>query len=309
MNRFEVTFESAGERCAAWLYRPSQSGGTGDASAPCVVLAHGFGGVREAGLDAFAERFADAGLTALVFDYRHFGASGAEPRQLLDIGRQHEDWRAAVAFARSLDGVDPERIALWGTSFSGGHVFEVAAGDERVAAVVAQAPFLDGPRTLRLVPGPTLARLTAAGVEDELRRLRGREPRYVPLVGPPGSLAAMTSPDAEPGYRAMVPTGSPWRNEAAARIALRIGTYRPGRAAARLRCPLLVCVCDHDRVTPPDPAWRAAGAAPRGEIRRYPLGHFDIYLGEGFERAVADQIEFLDRHLLGAGGEARAEAA
>src|ERR1035441_8186503 len=107
-------------------------------------MAHGWTGVREQRLDAYAERFAAAGLAALVFDYRHFGASGGEPRQLLDIGRQLADWRAAIAYVRGLEGIDPERIALWGSSFSGGHVIELAARDHRIAAVVAQMPFVDG---------------------------------------------------------------------------------------------------------------------------------------------------------------------
>jgi dienelactone hydrolase len=85
MQRSDVTFESAGTRCAAWLYRPVESGG---GPAPCVVLAHGFSGVRDQRLDAYAERFAQAGLAALVFDYRYFGDSDGEPRQLLDIRRQ-----------------------------------------------------------------------------------------------------------------------------------------------------------------------------------------------------------------------------
>ena len=297
MERSEVTFASGGERCAGWLFRPEAAARGGTAEVPCVVLAHGFGGVREARLDAYAERFAGAGLAALVFDYRHFGASGGKPRQVIDIAGQHADWRAAVAFARSLERIDARRIALWGTSFSGGHVVEVAASDPEVAAVVSQAPFLDGLVTLRALPGGVLARLTRAGLDDEWRRLRGRERRLVRVVGPPGSLAAMTTPDAEPGYRALVPADSSWRNEVAAGIALRVGAYRPVRAAARVECPLLVCVCDRDLITPPGPAWRVARAAPRGEIRRYPLGHFDIYFGAAFERTVADQLEFLGRQL------------
>src|SRR3954453_69051 len=106
MGREQADFTSDGARCAAWLYRPEGGG-----EAPCVVMAHGFSGVREQRLDAFAERFAAAGLAALVFDYRHFGASEGEPRQLLDIKRQLADWRAAVAYARSLDAIDPDRIA------------------------------------------------------------------------------------------------------------------------------------------------------------------------------------------------------
>src|SRR5919202_566943 len=114
MERTDDRFDSGDTDCAAWLY--------GSLPAPLIVMGHGLGAVREMRLDAYAQRFAAAGFAALVFDYRHFGASGGEPRQLLDVRRQLEDWRAAVAFARTVDGIDPERVALWGTSFSGGHV-------------------------------------------------------------------------------------------------------------------------------------------------------------------------------------------
>ena len=296
MDRRDVTFPSGGDTCAAWLYRPG-----GDGPHPIVVLAHGFGGVRDARLWAYAERFAAAGMAALVFDYRHFGGSGGSPRQLLDVGRQLDDWRAAVAFARGLDGVDPDRVAIWGTSFGGGHVAVLAAEDHRVAAAISQGPFLDGLWALRAAGPRNILRLTVAGLRDEAARLRGRPPYMLPVVGPPGSTAAMNSPDAEPGYRALFPPEIEFRNEVAARIGLRVGLYRPIRYAKRVACPWLVCVVDGDVITPPQPALKAAGLAPRGEARRYPGGHFDIYVGELFERIVADQLEFLDRHLLRAG--------
>src|ERR1035438_3061751 len=102
--RQDKTFLSEGTACAAWLYRPD-----GVANPPIVVLAHGFAAFRDLRLDAYAERFAQAGYAALVFDYRHWGASEGEPQRVLDIGRQHADWRAAVAYARSLGGVDTAR--------------------------------------------------------------------------------------------------------------------------------------------------------------------------------------------------------
>jgi alpha-beta hydrolase superfamily lysophospholipase len=264
-----------------------------------VVLAHGFGGVRTARLDAFAERFAAAGFASLVFDYRHFGDSGGEPRQLLDIDLQLEDWRSAVRFVRSLDGVDGERVAVWGTSFSGGHVAVIAAEDHRIAAAISQAPFLDGVATLRAAGPRNMLRLTVAGLRDEVRRLRGREPYRIPLVGPPGTVASMNSPDAEPGYRALFAPGTEFVNEASARVGLKVGLYRPIRRATQIACPWLVCVCDRDVVTPPEPAVKAATRAARGEVRRYDAQHFDIYVDPLFERAVSDQVAFLTQHLPG----------
>jgi uncharacterized protein len=260
-------------------------------------MAHGFGGVRDAGLDAFAGRFADAGILAFAFDYRHFGESGGEPRQLLSVGRQLADWRAAIEHVRGLEEVDADRIALWGTSFSGGHVIQLASEGAGVAACIAQIPFVDGiPVTMAQGVRQSL-RLTLAGLRDLARAATGRAPFTLPIVGPPRSLAALTTPDAEPGYQAIVPEGSSWRNEVAARVLLQVPLYRPGRRAAHIECPLLIAIARDDRVTPPEPARRVARRAPRGELVEFDGGHFDLYRGEPFERLVAAETAFLQRQL------------
>jgi pimeloyl-ACP methyl ester carboxylesterase len=269
-------------------------------------MAHGIGGTKDSGLLPFAQAFAAAGLSVLLFDYRCFGGSSGEPRQLASPERHREDYRAAVAFARNLDGVDPDRVVLWGTSWSGAHVVYVAADDPAVAAVIAQTPDLDGIRTLREIARYAgwgqLIRVTAEGVKDQLGAMRGREPRMIPLVGPPGSLAAMSSEEAEPGYKVIA--GPSWRNEVMARAALEEGRNRAISVIDRVRCPILVQIADRDSIAPPPgaraAAWRAKG---RVEVREYPCAHFDIYVGEWRERAIEDQLHFLRRHLAAAGAE------
>ncbi|MFZ0833656.1 MAG: alpha/beta fold hydrolase [Mycobacterium sp.] len=290
--RDDVRIPSHGEQLAAYLYRPEAT----DGDAPCVVMAHGFSATRDDGLPGYAEAFRDAGFVVVVFDYRHFGASTGEPRQLLDIARQHDDYRAVVAWARSLDGVDPGRIVLWGSSLSGGHVLAVAATDPRVAAVIAQAPFTDGIPTLRLVPLRNTLHLLWAGIRDQVGAWLSASPRLVPAVGDPGDFAAMTAAEAKPGFEAIVGQNSKWRNEFSARLALRLGFYRPGLKAPRLAMPLLMCVCEKDATTPVAPAVKAAERAPRAEIRHYPYGHFDIYHDP---KAKADQVAFLRRTVQG----------
>jgi pimeloyl-ACP methyl ester carboxylesterase len=294
LSRADVSFPSGDVECAGWLYSPADAGPGARAA---VVLGHGLGAVREMRLDAYAERFAAAGYVCLAFDYRHFGGSGGEPRQLLDVGRQLEDWVAAVGFVRGVDGVDPERVAVFGSSFGGGHAILTAARDERIAAAIAQCPFTDGFASA-LTPGPvSTAKVGRFALRDELSRLRGREPVRVALAGPPRSAALMPTVDADAEFPALVPPGSTFVNAVAARVALRIPWYRPGRAAARVRAPILFCVCERDSVAPARATLRHAGRAPRGEVVRYPIGHFEIYRGEAFERAVADQLEFLRRNL------------
>ena len=280
VQRLDVGFSSGEETCAAWLYVPDGAG-----RVPGVVLAHGWTGVRERRLDVYAERFVFGGARGpgvRLPVLRRQLPGDPRPGLLLRHQAPLADWAAAIAFVRSRAEVDPGRVALWGTSFSGGHVMETAARDRRVTAVVAQVPFADGLRNLPRL-GPALAvRLVAAGVRDQFGAVFGRPPHMVPSVGPPGSVAVMTTPDAEPGFRAIDPLGSTWRNEAAARVALRVGSYRPGRHAGRIAAPILFALAEEDAITPTVFAQAAAGRAPNAEVRTYPGGHFDIYVGATF---------------------------
>jgi pimeloyl-ACP methyl ester carboxylesterase len=294
--RRDVEFSSRGTCCRAWLYTPANKTSR---ALPCIVMAHGLGGTRGSGLEPFAERFAAAGYLVLLFDYRHFGDSDGAPRQLLTVGRQLDDWRAAVACARRLEGIDPARIALWGTSLSSGHVLTLAAADPQLAAVIAQNPMTDGlAAVLQLVRhaglGPLL-RLAARALADHGRALLGLSPVFVPVVARSGELAPLSGDKAYAGYMALVPRD--WRNQMSARMALTLALYRPVLKARQLRCPALIQACMQDQAV----CARAAVAYARragAELRQYEhMDHFDIYVGEDFERAVGDQLEFLARVL------------
>jgi pimeloyl-ACP methyl ester carboxylesterase len=263
------------------------------------VLAHGISGVKSLRLDTYAERFAQRGYLAMTFDYRHFGASTGEPRGLVDIALQLEDWRSAVAFARTIDGADPERVILWGTSFGGGHVMVTAADDHRVAAVIAQCPFSDGLATAKATPKKATLRLMRLALQDRVAAVFGRPPVRMAIVGAPGEVAVMTSPDSLTGFRAIyAAAGVPFEiPQIPARLFLRTPGYRPGLRAVDVTSPLLISLCERDVVTPAKQTEELARRAPRGEIKRYDAGHFDIYVGDMFETVVADQIEFLERHV------------
>jgi pimeloyl-ACP methyl ester carboxylesterase len=240
----------------------------------------------------------------LAFDYRRLGESGGHPRQIVRIPEQLDDWRAALAYARRLPEVDPRRIAIWGFSISGGHVFNVAATDGALAAAIAHSPAADGMDAARnaMRSTPLLAglRLHIAALRDVLSTAFGGEPVLVPLTGPSGSVASITTPDALHGPKALNPDGAHhWQQEVAARSAIRVAYYRPGRVAKRIRMPLLVLAYDADGVTPPGPAIRAAQEAPRGEFVRLPGGHYEAFMG-GHARALEVLLAFLRRHLVDA---------
>jgi uncharacterized protein len=291
--RQKVRFPSGRTECAAWLY-PGTNGG-------CVIMTGGFAVTKEPGTDLFAGRFNDAGFAVLAFDYRCFGESGGRPRQVARFRDQIADWQAAIAYAASLPEVDPAKLAIWSFSASGGHVFRVAARNPQLAAAIAQSPNADGPaaarNAARFQKPLAMARFAVRGILDALGSLIGRPPLLVPLTAKPGTVALLTTPDALDGDRALNAASYPdWRREVAARSALRTGFYRPGRAASRVRCPLLVVVCNDDESALAEPAARAARRAPRAELVRLPGGHYAPFLG-AHERAVQAELSFL-RHNL-----------
>jgi uncharacterized protein len=288
MDRLNVSFESGALRCRAWFYPVATN--TEQPSA-CVVLGHGFGCVRRLGLDAFCRNFQAGGVAALAFDYRHFGESEGEPRQLIDIGCQLEDWRAAIAFARSLATLDGDRIALWGTSLGGAHAIVTAAADPRVAAVVAQVPYIGGLKFALRTGLVHSLRLALAGLRDELYARRGREPYYIPLYGPPGTLAGIAA--AGVLDRVTMLTEGSVDNRYTPRVGLRLGGYRPMAKLDRVDCPVLICAAEHEAAR-----WGAVAATSRVTVRRYEVGPFEIYDGPVQERVADEQRNFLTAQLL-----------
>lgn len=282
-----VTFRSGEVDCVGHWYGHATAG-----VRPCVVLCAGFTGTQDTpSIVATAQAFAAAGHLALTFDYRNFGLSGGEPRQVVDVPGQLQDVAAAVAAARGHSGVDPDGVVLWGTSLGGGHAVTVAAGDPRIAAVVAQVPFNGFPRRVGGRSSRATVRLLAAMVTDALRGALGRGPSYIPVVGGPGDLAVMASAEAQRAVEAMdSPT---WRNEVAPRSLLGLMRYEPGDRAADLRMPLLVSIGEHDRETLGEDTAELAQKAPRGSLRTYPWAHFDFYRPEVRATVVADQLDFL----------------
>lgn len=295
----EVSFLSGGVRCSAWHLAATGAESPDSGGRACVVMAHGFGGTKDTGLLEYAEGFAAAGLDVLVFDYRGFGASDGFPRQRVAYRHQRADYHAAIAAARALRGVDPEQIVLWGTSYSGGHVIPVAVEDGRIAAVLSLTPAVDGLAALAAIARrhPTvLVPLARHGLRDAVGAIARRRPRMLPIVGKPGTVAMITSPGAAEGYHALA--GPTWRNEVCARIALAVAFNRPTRSASELRTPLLVQIGEHDAVAPPSAARRTAKKAGKhAEVRTYPVDHFDVYTGVWQRQVLADQIDFLKRHL------------
>src|SRR5712671_6213251 len=152
IEKRDVTFKSADNLCSGWFFLPQRR--NTDKPVPAIAMAHGVGAVKEMYIDFFGRRFAEAGIAALLFDYRFFGASGGEPRQRVFPRDQMEDYRSALTWLSMQPEIDADRLGIWGTSFSGGHLLHVAAYDPRVKAVVSQVGAMDSNQIARSATTP-----------------------------------------------------------------------------------------------------------------------------------------------------------
>jgi pimeloyl-ACP methyl ester carboxylesterase len=292
-TRTDVTFESHEEQLAAWLYRPSPEP---DRPVPIVVMAHGLGALRTMGLDAYASRFAEAGYAVMAFDYRGFGESSGGPRHIITRKGQREDWRAAISHARTLSGIDTANVVLWGTSLSGGHVIILAADPATpIAAMIAQVPFTDGVASSMSPSFRSSSKATVLAVRDLVAKLLRRPPVAIRLTGEPGDAAMMTTDGAATHQSKLADPGTSPTTEVPARAGLEILLDRPGPLLPKIDVPALVCVMEHDTITPTKPTLKWLSRASRIETRTYPGGHFDIYFEPLRNQAINDQLDFLRR--------------
>ena len=297
MTRRDVEFDAEGVTLRGWFYETEGSRAPGAA----VVMAHGFSAVKEMYLDSFAEVFAAAGLHVLVFDNRGFGASDGEPRQEIDPWAQVRDYRHAITYASTVPEVDPQRVGIWGSSYSGGHVLVVAAIDRRVKAVVSQVPLVSGHDNLRaLVRADFIAGFREQFDADRLARFRGGRPAMVPVVDKdPLAPSALPTPDSWEWFTATGSTRAPaWRNEVTLRSVEMFTEYEPGTYLPYISpTPLLLLVAAGDHLVPSELAIAAFDKAHQPkELVILPGGHFDAYT-KGFEASSGQARDWFTRHL------------
>ncbi len=297
--RQDIAFNAEGTTLRGWLYTPE----SGNGPFPTIVMAHGFSAVKEMYLDKFAEVFAQAGLAALVFDNRNFGASGGEPRQEIDPWAQVRDYRHAITYAQTRSEVDKKRIGVWGSSYSGGHVLVVGAIDRRVKCVVSQVALTSGYRNiLRLVRADMIAPTRAQLDEDRVARFAGHAPAMIPVVtADPAGLAALPTADS---YEWFIETGKSrapaWKNEVTLRTVEMLMEYEPGIYAERISpTPLLMIIAEGDHLAVADEAFATYNRAlePK-KLVILPGGHFGAYLEPGFARASGAAKDWFVQHLM-----------
>lgn len=304
MTRQDIEFTAQQTTLRGWFYPAA-----GRSQGPCVVLQHGFSGVKEMHLDRYAEVFQSAGLSALVYDHPGFGASEpvpGTPRQEIDPWQQVRFVQHAISYAQSRLDVDSDRIGLWGTSYAAAHAFVVGAIDRRIKAVVGQVPAISGSRTFQhLVRIDKWATMDAAFAEERQARLAGAEPTCIPVADkdPTVDSALPTAESYEFFNNLTADQAASWRNE----VTLLTMEYFRGYAPAAwipliAPTPLLMIVAQHDRLAAAELATAAYETAfhPK-RLLLIPGGHFAAYEGEGFARTSTAARDWFLEHLSAAG--------
>ena len=294
----DIEFSAEGVTLRGWLYLPDAGG----PPHPVVVMAHGYSAVKEMYLDRFAEVFAQAGLAALVFDNRGFGASDGEPRLEIDPWAQVRDYRHAITYARTLPEVDRERVGVWGSSYSGGHVLVVGAIDRRVGCVVSQVPLISGWQLMRrLIRADQIAPTQEAFDADREARFRGEPPAMIAVVSDdPGVPCGLPTADSYQWFTETGRTRAPaWRNETTLRTVEMFTEYEPGTYIDKIGpTPLLMVVAARDHLTVVDQALGAYNRALEPKrVEVLPGRHFEAYTGPGFELASAAARDWFVTHL------------
>jgi uncharacterized protein len=266
-------------------------------------MAHGYSAVKEMYLDRFAEAFAAAGLAAIVFDNRNFGASDGQPRQEIDPWQQIDDYRDAISYAETLPETRADRIGVWGSSYSGAHVIVLGAIDRRIRCVVSQVPLISGHRNARrLIRADVVAGVEAACAEDRRSRYAGKPPGMIPVVSEdPAGPAALPTPDSWQWFSETGRSRAPsWKNEVTLRSVELFLAYEPGAYIGYVSpTPFLMVVALGDHLTVADEALAAYEQAlePK-KLVALKGGHFDAYVAD-FGNASAAARDWFVEHLSG----------
>lgn len=297
ITREQIEFVSHGITLRGELFKP-ESATTQEL--PGVVLAHGWGMTAGGNLVDYANVIASRNIIAMTFDFRNLGNSDGHPRQDLNPYDQIEDFRNAVAFMSTLEQVDPRRIGVWGSSYSGGHALVLGAVEPLVKCVVSQVPTIDGTRAAQITLKPqAIIEQQKWFAEDRQYVLNGKNPGLVKSVSTDKSEWVVFG--GKDAYDFMIDDGHrsfTWKNETTLRSLEWARAYIPGSFISRISPkPLLMIVADNDGTTPTSLQLEAFEQAlePK-KLKIISGGHYAPYVDE-FPKSSTAAADWFEEHL------------
>ncbi|KGT46382.1 MULTISPECIES: alpha/beta hydrolase [Acinetobacter] len=284
----ESTFLTDGTLCSATLHVPNECK---NQKLPAVLMVGGWGSIQGALTDSFINHFVAQGYAVMEFDYPGWGRSAGLPRQDINPWKRVKTAHQALAHLKSLSQVDADNIIVWGTSFGGGHVVDLAAKHPELKGAIIQVPMLDGIKTVRSVPLPQMFKFLGYGLAD---RIKPGERICIPTVSQPGQLGAM---DRDQAWNAMElakeKLNIDYDNRVTARSLLTMGFYRPWKRLKQVKVPMLIIGAKQDTVAPFVPEKIEKVKNPFLQVIEMEADHFDPYFEPYFSKNVGYQLNFL----------------
>ncbi len=297
INREDVRFPSHGDDCAGWLLIP-----TGIERPPVVIMAHGLAAVKEMGIEYPARQFCQSGFAVLLFDYRFVGESGGTPRSKASPEIVQQDITSAIDFVSARGDLDETRIGLWGSSFGGGQVLEVAQKQgSGLRCVVAQVPALSPNGLYRDLPRrrrwPLRAVIAVAGlVQAVTKRVLS-----IPLAAPPGKLSALGHDSYE--WLSEHEATTRFKNTIPIDSLLSITRSNPLAILPKLvrSKPTLFLLAREDALVPHELSrrWLSEAGVADESVSEFSGGHYDVYeKGSTQQQFCIDAaLRFFNEHL------------
>lgn len=295
----DVEFTSLGATLRGWLYQPDR------ALTPAVVMAHGFSATRSMTIDKYAEALYGAGFAVLLYDHRGFGPSDGDPPRQVNPWVQTRGYLDAVAFLSKFDGVDPDRIAVWGDSLSAGVACVAAAIDERIAAVVAQVPAFGATEPPADIDGKLFRAMRSTALSPDVLGFGGPVQGPLPVVSTdqvrhPSALKPLSAFRWFIDYGGRV--GSGWVNDVTLALGDTPMPWQPGLCAPHINVPVLMIVSPEDEMARANPSVaRKVFESLKGpkEWHSIARGHFGLlyHPSDLFTEARDTQVSFLTRRF------------
>ena len=289
--REDINFYSNGIRCSAWLYLPNI-----DKKCPVIVMAHGLGGTKEMWLDRYAKEFTCRGYACLLFDYRNYGTSDGNKRQLVNVKDQLIDWNNAIDFIKKDKRIDKNKILIFGSSFSGGHSITLSAKRNDIKAAIAQCPYTNNIATIKTITSILILKFIPYLILDLLSCLTGYHPVMLDLAAPKGKTALMSVSEYDKFIK-RVPKNINFVNKVPTRTILEFLKYCPSKYMNKINNPILIGTCLKDSLAPAKATIHCAKDIKNITLKEYNCGHFDIYFDDFYEEAIKDYIEFYDKMI------------
>jgi len=290
--RKDIEFKVDDITLRGWFYSPTTT------PAPCIIMTHGFSALKEHALDKFAASFAEAGMCVLVYDNRNFGDSDGQPRLEVDPVAQIRDMRNAITYVRSLDAVNPDKIGIWGTSFSGGVVIAVAGIDKRVSCVVSQVPFISGHhKFLRNMKPEDWEKTRKKYDADRQARYEGNPPATVAVVT--NDTVNLPAIMKQPSAYSFFTSVKKWPNQVTLRSVENSGEFEPITYIKQISpTPILFIVANKDTVNVTDLTLDAYSKAFEPKKLQMIEGDHFVPYNEQFSICVKAAREWFEEHLL-----------